>query len=809
MKRSFYLETFLISLAVLVLEVSYTRIFSFKLVYYFTYVIIGISLLGLGAGGVLVSASERLRRTRPEVLILLCCMAAGVTVLLGYFVIALTPLQLFRMVMTGFNKPGLVFAESAKVFVVLLALFVPFLGGGIALATIFSRGADRIGRLYAADLFGAALGCVLVIPAMTVLSPPGAVYAAGAAFALAGLRLAADVGGGARMGVLGLGAALVVGAIGAPILPDPVRDPVKGDEAETIFSAWSPVFRVDVVPAPGTDPEVRFLVHDGTLGASMIEFDGDVASLERYDDSDRAYPFRVLPENPRVAIIGSAGGNEIMASLRLGAEHVTGIELNPVTVSLLREHFVEFTGRLAEHPRVTLVNSEGRSYLRQSGQQYDLIWLVAPDSYAAMNAATSGAFVLSESYLYTKEMIAEALERLSPDGILCAQFGEIDFDIKPNRVLRYLGTAREAFRERGIEDFESHALVSVAPGFGRLNSSSILLQKSPFKPEEVEAFEAAVGRVDGGEVVYAGPENSSDPLIRNAVELDGEERAAFYEDYPYDVAPITDDSPFFWHFVRFGDLFGSDRSFAHFNVEEGIGERVLVVLLTLALAFAGIFLSVPMLVLREAWVGVPHKISVAVYFAALGLGFMFIEVAMIQKLTLLLGYPTYSLTVTLFAILLSSGAGSLLSERWASEPRRLLTRAVGALVVLVFLYYLALGPIVDGGVGFALPVRILMAIAVLAPLGVCLGVFMPTGLRVASTLGDRGDQIVAWCWAVNGFFSVAGSILSTMLSMGIGFGGVMLLGLAVYGLGLAAMSKVLRSRTASGASTAGTQALTG
>jgi len=498
-----------------------------------------------------------------------------------------------------------------------------------------------------------------------------------------------------------------------------------------------------------------------------------------------------------------------MASLRLGAEHITGIELNPVTVSLLREHFLDFTGHLAENPRVTLVNSEGRSYLRRSGRQYDLIWLVAPDSYAAMNAATSGAFVLSESYLYTKEMIAEALERLTPGGILCAQFGEIDFDIKPNRVLRYLGTAREAFGERGVEDFASHVLVSVAPGFGRLNSSSILLGKSPFTPGAVEAFSDAVGRVKGGRVVYPTVGGAPDSPIRKAIELGGGARAAFYEGYPYDVAPITDDSPFFWHFVRFGDLFGGDRGFSHFNVEEGIGERMLLVLLGVALAFAGIFLSVPMIALREAWLAVPKKGSVAAYFACLGLGFMFIEVAMIQKLTLLLGYPTYSLTVTLFAILLSTGVGSLLSERWAADPRRILFQAVGALTLLIVAYHLTLGWVVDAGVGYGLPARIGIAIAILAPLGLCLGMFMPIGLGVAAGLGKRGDQIVAWCWAVNGFFSVAGSILSTMLSMGIGFGGVMMVGLAAYALALLAMSNVLRSAPPARTSGRGTQALTG
>ena len=794
MRRSLYYETFLIALAVLVLEVSYTRVFSFKLVYYFTYVIIGVALLGLGAGGVIVSASERVRRIPTEKLILTCCVVAGLSVLLGYLLIALTPLRLFSMVLTGWGRPAFVAGELLKVFLVLSTLLVPFLAGGIALAAIFSRGADRIGRLYAADLFGAALGCILVIPAMTLLSPPGVVYAACAAFVLAGLGVARESGAVAKYASFALTALLAVGALGASHLPDPVRDPVKGKESNPIFSAWDPVFRVDVVPVPGTDPEVRFLVHDGTIGSSLIEFDGDVGSLARYDDSDRAYPFRVLPPSPRVAIVGAAGGNEVMASLRLGAEHVTGIELNPVTVSLLREHFLDFTGRLAEHPRVTIVNSEGRSYLRGAGQTFDLIWLVAPDSYAAMNAATSGAFVLSESYLYTQEMIEEALDNLTPDGVLCAQFGEIDFDVKPNRVLRYLGTARQAFLEQGVGDFQRHALVSVAPGFGRLNSSTILLKKSPFTRQQIEDFRQAVSRVDGGEVIYLGPEDSPASLLRQVIELEGDALERFYRSYPYEVSPITDDAPFFWHFVRFADLLGGHEGPSGFNVEEGTGERVLIALLLISLLFAATFLSVPLFALREAWTTVPNRAAIALYFASLGLGFMFIEVAMIQKLTLLLGYPTYSLTVTLFAILLSTGVGSLLTERWTSSTPRVLGRIFAVLVVLVGFNEIALAGIIDSVVGLPLSVRVAVAVVVLFPLGCCLGMFMPIGLRTVASFGDHGEQVVAWCWAVNGFFSVAGSILATMLSMGIGFGGVMLCGLAVYAIGLASLTRAIAGR---------------
>jgi spermidine synthase len=789
--RKLYFETFFLSLAVILLEVSYTRVFSFKLVYYFTYLVIGISLLGLGSGGVFVAIAERLRRAAPERLILRCMTVAALSVLLGYFLIALLPLNLFRMVMqiTQGGAWGSVLLELAKLVLVCATLFVPFLAAGIALAKIFASQTERIGRLYAVDLLGAALGCAIVIPAISTITPPGSVFLAGCAFAVAGLPLARRAGGAALAPVAGAALALLVGVLFPGALPDPVRDRVKGADAPAVFSRWSPVFRVDVVPVPGTDPPTNFLVHDGTLGSSMMGYDGNVESLGRYDKMDRSFPFRLLQPGPEVAIIGSAGGNEILASLRLGASKITGIELNPVTVSLLKEHFRDFTGNIANHEKVTIVNAEGRSFLKGSGKEFDLIWLVAPDSYAAMNAATSGAFVLSESYLYTKEMIVEAIDHLDPNGILCAQFGEIDFDIKPNRVVRYLGTAREAFRDLGIPDFPNHVLVSVSPGFGRLETATILIKKSPFTAADVKTFLDAARVVEGTRVIYTGPDSPQEHAVAKAILLAGAERDAWYAGLPYKVGPITDDSPFFWHFVGFDSVLFGDESHA-LNVEEGIGERLLLVLLGVAVAFAAVFLLLPMVAIRNVWSAIPYKLNAGLYFAALGLGFMFIEVCLIQRLTLFLGYPTYSLTVTLFSILISTGIGSLLSERYGADRNRVLAGLLGMLVVLVVFYRFGLTPIVDHGVGWPFALRVALTIAVLLPLGLCLGAFMPIGLRAVSSVTPYHEQYVAWCWAVNGFCSVVASVAATILAMTTGFNTVILVGLVCYLIGVTAFLRL-------------------
>lgn len=792
-KRSLYFEIFLIALAVIVLEVSYTRVFSYKLVYYFTYLVIGVSLLGLGAGGVFVTLFESLRRIPPRRLILGCSIIASLSVTVGYFITALLPMNLFQMVIhLGQGRWDTAFLEVIKLGALLITLFVPFASAGIALAIIFATRTENISRLYFADLSGAALGCTMIIPIMVYLSPPGGVLLAGFFFAISGWNLARDEGGRWPAGVVVAAVLSLIFVVSPGLLPDPVKDNIKGEgEAEAIFTRWSPVFRVDVVPIPLPDAEPsNFLVHDGTLGSVLYSWDGEMASLERYETMDRQYPFRLLGPGANVAIVGSAGGNEIMASLHFEANHVTGIELNPVTVDLLHEDFADFTGRLAEHPKVRIVNAEGRAFLEGSGDNFDLIWLVAPDSYAAMNAASSGAFVLSESYLYTREMIQTSLSHLTPDGILCAQFGEIGFGEKPNRTLRYLATAREAFLQLGIADFPAHVMVTAAPGFADMATVTILLKKSPFTEKEIATLNTTAASLDKNEVVYTPTGLKNDHPAFTVITAEKEEREAFYAGYPYQIGPITDDSPFFWHFVSFPDALTGRTQTNQLNIEEGVGEKAQIALLFAAILLAAVFLLAPLVFLRDVWRRIEWKASAGTYFMCLGLGFMFIEVCLIQQLTLFLGYPTYSLTVTLFSLLLSTGLGSLLSERFRNHRNQAFRYLALSLIVLVTFYQLALTPIIEAAVASPLALRVLISVVMLAPLGLCLGMFMPLGLATVSRLGAHGEEYVAWCWAVNGFFSVVASVLATILSMTIGFQAVMLVGLVIYLLGIGVFSRV-------------------
>jgi hypothetical protein len=788
-----FLEIALLSLAAILLEVSYTRVFSFKLVYYFTYVIIGIALLGLGAGGVLVAMLPGLRRATPARLLPVLAFVGGVVILAGYFVVARVQLNAFDLIQYTFAGQPSFLADLARLVLLCVVLFVPFLIAGLAVSTILASDPERVGRLYAADLLGAGIGCALAVPLMIIIAPPGCVLLAGAILAASGLRLAGAYAPALRLPLAATTLAGVGAALFATHLPDVVPDRLKTMSPQhtphTVFSRWSPVFRVDVLDPDWIRPLGLLLVHDGMWGGILPRYDGDPASLARYDANERAIPFRVLPPGPRVAIIGAAGGNEILASLHFGAARVTAVELNPVTVSLVREHFKDHIGRVADDPRVTLLNAEGRSFFMRTPEQFDLVWFMAPDSYAAMNAATSGAYVLSESYLYTTEMLEEALRHLSDQGVVCAQFGEVRFDDKPNRTTRYLGTAREALRRLGSDDFQHHVLVATSPGFA-FTISTILLKRTPFSPDEVQRFTAAVAAVQDGRVRYPSPAGDGHP-VQAVITSSPEALRTWYERYPFDVRPVTDDGPFFWHFVPFSKaLRPSTEPLAPGSVEDGMGERLLLVLLVVVSTFAAVVLLAPLLLRHDVWRTIPHKRHAAVYFAALGLGFMFLEVSLIQRFTLFLGYPTYSLSVTLLSLLVSSGLGSALSERSPRDHRRTLARLLGALAVLVVFYLVALPALTRACIGWPLAARIALTTVVLTPLGLCLGMFMPIGLRSVAALSPYSGEYVAWAWAVNGFFSVVAAILSTVCSMAFGFDAVMLIALGIYALGVLALCRV-------------------
>ncbi|MCB1016304.1 MAG: hypothetical protein KDB10_14490 [Acidimicrobiales bacterium] len=788
-RRSYYLEIFLVSMAGLLIEISYTRIISYKLFYYWVYLVIGLALLGIGSGSVFVAISKRLRHSATRAVMMWGSLAGALSVGIGYVVLARTPIDTLRIWDYG---TGSSLKNLAALVVISLSVYGSFVAIGIMIATLFGRRSDRIGRLYFADLAGAALACLVVVYLVATIGPPSVVCLAGVLLALVGLRQAWRASTPALVAGAVFLVALAAGVVAPSLLPTLQLDAVKENVAgkENVVSEWSPVFRVDAVQV---SEETKLLYHDGTPGSAIYRWDGDTASLGRFDTDPRLLPFAVVGDPPEdVMIIGAAGGNEVLASLYFDAGHIDAIELNPVTYDLTANRFADYAGHLADDPRVNYVNGDGRSFLARSDDTYDIVWFPAPDSYAATNAASSGAFVLSESYLYTREAIEDSLDHLGGDGVLAAQFGEFDFENQPNRTARYVATAREALASQGVDDPTDHIMVATTPavGFGQ-QLSTILVKEEPFTDEEIDAFTTGLDDIEGSRLRYAPGQPVAGEPVSDLVTAQGDELDRFFDDYPNDVHSISDDGPFFWHFTSFDTVLGDmvhpvdPGDLELFEV--GIGERVLLLLLVVATLFAAVFLLLPFVAIRGIFTRLPRKGRSVIYFASLGFGFIFIEITLIQKLTLFLGYPTYSLTVTLASILLFTGVGALLSGRWAGQVQRAIPVLGVAIVALTLFYAFALAPLTDALLTTPLLARVAVAFLVLAPLGLCLGMFMPLGLGAVAALTDHPSEYVAWGWAVNGFASVVGSVLTTMLAMAFGFQTVLFVALAIYLVALVAL----------------------
>lgn len=774
---------FIISMAGLLLEVSYTRIVSFKLWYYYVYMVLGLALLGIGSGGVLVAVSKRIKAASIDAILTICGFAAAVIVAVSYFVTALVDIDTVKF--WDYLSSGSIW-NLFLLSLISLFLFASFLPFGVAISVLLGRG-DNVGKLYFSDLVGASLGCLLAIPLISKLTPPSVVFLAALLFAISGFIASEGIGS-----LLGKANALVAALLVVPVfvgcvLPDVVVEAAKLRKGvkNSAFHDWGPVFRVDVVGVYGK-PEDRLLAHDGTFGSGIHRFDGDTSVLSRYDKDPRSLPFAALGHpSERTLIIGSAGGNEILTSLYYKTKTVDAVELNPVTVGILKNQYNEFTGDLPNQPGVNVYNADARSFVARADDKYDLAWFVAPDSYAANNAVSSGAFVLSESYLYTSDMLKKVLDHLTDDGLMVVQFGELNYENYPMRTTRLISTARAALVDKGIKDPSLHIMFSAFLSKKGGDQVTIMIKKSPFTSEEIQRVGAQVKNVDFTKLEYA-PNSVQEPGPAPSV-AGAKSQAEAHEivdGLPFAADEVTDDKPFFWHFFGFQKVIKElpksvDR--VDLDPSAALGERVLLLLLGFAVVYAAVFLLLPFALVRKRWSALPAKGTSGLYFACLGLGFILLEISLIQKLTLLLGYPTYSLTVTLASLLFATGVGALLSERVAAKAgERIMKIVFGALVLVVLLYQLGLGPITDALLSSPLLVRFFATFVMLLPLGFCLGMFMPMGLRRVSTLVDDASDYVAWSWAVNGFFSVIGSTATTILSMVIGFRNVMWVALLLY-----------------------------
>ncbi len=639
---------------------------------------------------------------------------------------------------------------------------------------------SRVSRLYAADLIGAALGCVLLIPVLDYSDGPTAVLWVSVFAALGAIAYSWDAAPGRRRAAIGTLLVLVVAAAGNTALvwrQFPVFRIlyIKGTfEARPLYEKWNSYSRVRVNGDAAVEvqptgwglsstlpPDIR--VHqlqmdiDVIAGTVMTGYHGDPEAIRhlRYDATNIAYSVR---PKPRTLVIGAGGGRDVLSALAFGAPSVRAVEINKDIIRTVNGRFGDFTGHLDRDPRVQFVNDEARSYIARSPDHFDLIQISLIDTWAATAA---GAFVLSENAIYTSEAWTTFLDHLSPNGMLSVSRWYSEGN--PAEIYRTFVLGVDALKRVGVSDPASHlALVrNMTPanrGGAPDGVGTLLVSRSPFTPDEMQTLERAA-RTLKFDVAFAPGAANADPVFARLTSPDA---ASFIASYPLNITAPTDNSPFFFNMLRLADLVRMGPIAASKQSNNLIAVFTLGILLVTVLGLTALCIIVPL------WRWSSHRppagsSPLLLFFIAIGIGFMMVETSQMQRLIIALGHPTYALSVVLFGLLLSSGIGSYLTR--GVTPATAGSAGVARLIALVAVLAL-FGAVTPAVVRYTAAgstvVRVSAALIVLFPAGLLMGMAFPIGITLAS---DRSPGLTPWLWGLNGAGSVFASVLAVCIAL--------------------------------------------
>jgi hypothetical protein len=760
---------FLVSLSMLSAQVTVTRLLSYKFFFHFVFLVISLAHLGIAGAGAWLFAGGRRTFTPDFFRWALYGMALSLLAFLGAYV-GLAPEPL-----VGLRK--LDGTQALPYLAVLSLLLVAFyFASGCVLAGAFLQYKSQFNRLYAADLGGAAAGCIVALGLMALFGPVRTVLASGFLAVCAG-ALVGTISAPRRKLALD-GAALATTAIlllaawgGTPTLERQVllaRDLDGTPLADNLPYRWTHLARVD------------------RLGPSHYVIDGDAATALDNPDWVSEVEFLVARLHSRVAIIGAGAGPQLREALRHQPESVLAIDINPTIIEWSRRQDSEFNGNIFNRPDVTVLVDEGRHAIRAQPGPFDVVVMHAIDTYTA---SSMGAYSLTENYLYTVEAFKDFNDKLSDDGVMAIRRWLF---YPPRENLRLFTTIHTALAAAGVEHPEEHLIV-LAPTPDWRNPAQkimgfLLFSKRPLGPDRLAVVDSFVER-NNWSYLYR-PGRKVDSAFADFA--DSPDREKFYREYPYVVRPCYDSNPFFFQFSPPFAFLGQGTD-AEGAAVYNQSTTTLFVTLGMLTVLCGVLLAWPIARYRRRERLECPSPALTTYFAALGVGFMAVELAAIQVMTLFLGHPTYALTVILLGLLAFAGVGSALVRY---VPRQAAPRICLALSALGLLAAFGLLPLVHGLIGLPFAVRIAITLGLLFLLGVPLGMPMALGIR---EIGEANRLHVAWAWACNGAAGVLGTNICMIVMIYFGMPAVFVIGAACYLLAQLLLLRIGRSGTDAGA----------
>jgi SAM-dependent methyltransferase len=763
-----YLAIFVLAAATLSYQILITRFFSVMLYYHFAFAAISLAMLGLTRGAMEVYSNPT--RYVPE--------QVGVEFARHASRFAITGVGS----MIAFLCVPLVFPAQYVPMALAVATFafvMPFTESGVCITLLLTRLPYGGGWLYAADLSGAALGCLGVIFVLLIIDPVSATLWIGAFAAGAGWMV---VRGSGDIRALRLSGAVALTLATVATLHTGLDVSGKSHlgvfwakgtkQMGTLFERWNTYSRVRVTALGETAPfgwglahtpemkiDQNYLDIDADASTVITRHDGDIGKLSYLKDDVINAAYLVQPPAD-VAVVGVGGGRDILSGLFFGARHIRGIEINPAIFEVLTDKFADFSGHLDRQPGVSLVNAEARSYINHSSDRYDLVQISLIDTWAATAA---GGLTLTENRLYTVEAWGDFYRALKPGGLLSVSRW-YQPDAHRGEFYRLVAIAASALQRKGVSAAELPRHV-VALNVG--NIVTVITRPDAFTDAQWQGARARL--LAQGFKILLGPDVTFDTITSTL--MSGKADAAFFASLPENITPSTDDNPFFFYTARFGDL-ATKPSSALTNNNAAISMTLLLILV--AFCACGYYIVVPFVRLARR-MPLSTLTPPILYFCAIGMGFMLIEISQMQRLMVFLGHPVYGLAVVLFTILLFSGIGSATVGAQVPRSSAVVARVVALLTTLVLAGLLT--PLFTHWArSEATDMRILLSVLLLAPPAFCMGMMFPLGLSI----WRRHSLLLPFFWSANGITSMLASVLGMALSIEFGIAVTYALGAGFY-----------------------------
>ncbi|MCM8805393.1 MAG: hypothetical protein NC825_01495 [Candidatus Omnitrophica bacterium] len=749
MPKKILVAIFLVSLSILIFEISLIRIFSVLMRYHFVFLIVSMAMCGLGFGGILSAYLRKKIQNEEKIteIIFFLVLITSISIPLSVILILKTPLKDFLLGYTAIS----------------IIPFIPFMIAGAFFSYVFETYGSIMGKLYFSDLIGAGAGCLVVLYLLKIFGGINTVFFVSAIIAMASFILAWKSLTWKKpiISVIMFFACFSFVFLNFnhkffkipfissknPEATKPLFTAAENNSAQIIYTEWNAFARTDVVEFSDL-PDIKYIYTDGDVPTTMHFFDGSIESISSLKNTVFYLPFADL-KKPEVLSIGPGGGLDILVSVLGGSSNITGVEVNPSIFSIM-DKFSYFNGNIYRYPGVKVYLDDGRSFVKRTKEKYDIIYLALTQS-ATGQAATG---VLTEGYIHTRDAFKDYLEKLNDDGMIVF--------ITQNELLlfRAFATFLSILNQPHTLGGLPKMMVFMSPEeqFATTPYRYVLIAgKTDFSRERKEKMKDMAEKL-GIKTIFIPGIVAKPPFDKFGDFVDLHTFVSTINsllEKPVNIMPVSDDQPFFL------DLsFGVPSQF----------KKLLISILIAVILCAGY-------VLKNSRERSNITMFFIMYFALIGTGYMLIEIFLIQKFMLFLGHPTFAVSIVLFSMLAGSGIGSFVSQMW--EKQLIKKVMISALITgLIFIFYLLfLTKIFDIFLYQTRYLRILISVILILPAGFIMGIPFPSGIRI---IKKYHTSTISWLWAINGLMSVCGSVLAMVIGKTMGFSSTLMTGALLY-----------------------------